>query len=151
MPVIETRIEMAQRRRHADAVTVFAQRLSQAARLQAPAFLAEVGRVSALGRVAQDGDEPRPPDQLIDSIDDARPDEVHGRDLADGPMPVGGGEQRFIGVERADREQIGVLLALVGEEVGLLEIAHEDLRVLAQIVIQRRRPGPAGADDQEVG
>ncbi len=53
--------------------------------------------------------------------------------------------------QRAHRIVVGVVLTLIAEESGRLDVRHEDLGMRPQVVVKRGRSRLGGADDQEVG
>ena len=109
-----------------------------------------VDRIGALDRVAQRGDEPRLGEEVVDALRRVRVDEVVRRRLADRGLVGHVGEERLVFLQRADRELQPLALALVAEEARLLELGHEDLRVRAQVDVQRGGAGLGRADDEEV-
>lgn len=79
-----------------------------------------------------------------------RVDEVMGRRLADGGLAAHVLEERLVFLPALDREFLPASLSVIAEEPGLLEPRHEDVGMLAQVVVERRRAGFRRADDQEV-
>ncbi len=117
-------------------------------------------RVGPLDGIPQDGDQPRLRHVVLYARGSLLAVEVQGRRLADNLLVRHPLEQRLVGVEARDglsprfpvaRTPEVRLLALEGEELGLLDRAHEDLRVLVQVVVERGRPGLGRPYHEKVG
>src|SRR5262249_46821333 len=110
--------------------------------LAAECDLVLVVRERAVDRVAQQGDQPRAWKHPRDALRRERGEEVAGARFADDPTA-------------GDREGWAVpalaVRVVAVEEADLLERRAGDLRVPAQVRVERGRPGLLRAEDEEVG
>ncbi len=117
-----------------------------------------VRRERPLDRVAQDRDQPGPGQVAADVVRGGRIGAIEVRSLADRRLARYLAKQRAVGLEalhrqarfRDVRQDLRVVCGM-DEEIGLLDRADEDQRVLPQVVVDRGGPGFLAADDQKVG
>jgi hypothetical protein len=118
-------------------------RVLERERLAAERDLVVVVRERAVDRVTQQSDQLRVRDRLGDTLRRERVEEIARARLADDPPARAGGKVATVPAASA---------AVVSVEVAdLLPRRARDLRVPAQVGVQRRRAGFLGAEDQEVG
>jgi hypothetical protein len=134
-------------------------RLEIVERLAPMVPLVLIVRIRALDGIPQDRDELRVGDVALDPRGGFRRVEVDDRRFTHGALGRHACEERAIALDVDDRVPLALLVpgatecryaSFVGEEPRLLVLRHEHVRVLPQVVVQRRGAALRRTDDEEI-